>query len=56
MALGVFYRRHPGEIDDISIPIKMNYSAIGVSIAPGVRLRIDEPGIGRKDRSGDRYE
>lgn len=42
MALGLFYRQHPGEIKDLSIPIKVGYSAYGVSIAPGLRLRIND--------------
>ena len=42
MGLGLFYRQHPGEIQNLSVPIKVDYSAIGVSIAPGLRLRIDD--------------
>lgn len=42
IGLGLFYRQHPGEIQNLSIPIKVDYSAIGVSIAPGLRLRIND--------------
>jgi hypothetical protein len=42
MGIGIFYRQHPGEIQNLSIPIKVDYSAIGMSIAPGIRLRIND--------------
>jgi hypothetical protein len=39
MAIGLFYRHHPGDIQNLSIPIKVDYSVGGMSIAPGIRLR-----------------
>lgn len=42
MGLGLFYRQHPGEIHNLSIPIKVDYSAVGMSIAPGLRIRIND--------------
>jgi hypothetical protein len=42
MGLGFFYRQHDGEIDNLPDPIKVDYAAHGVSIAPGLRLRIDD--------------
>lgn len=42
MGLGLFYRQHPGEIVDTSIPIKVDYSVYGMSISPGLRLNIDD--------------
>ncbi len=42
MAIGFFHRQHSGEIQDLSIPIKVDYSVSGMSIAPGARLRISD--------------
>lgn len=42
LGLGLFKRQHPGEIESLSIPIKMDYSVLGMSIAPGVRFRIND--------------
>lgn len=42
MSLGLFYRQHPGDIKNLSFPIKVDYSAYGMSIAPGLRLRISD--------------
>jgi len=42
LGVGLFYRQHPGEIQNLSIPIKVDYSAIGMSMAPGLRFRIND--------------
>lgn len=42
MGIGLFYRQHPGEIQNLSIPIKVDYSAIGMSMAPGLRFRSND--------------
>jgi hypothetical protein len=42
MGIGLFHRHHSGEIQDLSIPIRVDYSVNGMSIAPGVRLRIND--------------
>lgn len=41
-AIGVFHRQHSEEINDLSIPIKVDYSVTGMSIAPGARLRFND--------------
>jgi hypothetical protein len=42
MGIGLFYRYHPGEINSLSIPIKIEYSGFGLSMAPGLRYRISD--------------
>lgn len=42
MAVGLFHRQHTGKIDDLSMPTKVDYSVTGMSIAPGLRLRIND--------------
>ncbi len=42
MAIGFFHRQHSGEIKDLSLPIKVDYSVTGMSFAPGLRLRIND--------------
>lgn len=39
MAIGLFSRHHTGGIQDQSIPIKVDYSVTGISIAPGLRVK-----------------
>jgi len=41
-AIGFFHRHHSGEIQDLSIPIRVDYSVNGMSIAPGASLRIND--------------
>jgi len=42
MAISAFHRQHEGQTHDLSLPIKVDYAVTGMSIAPGVRLRISD--------------
>jgi hypothetical protein len=42
MAIGFFHRQHSVEIQDLSVPLKVDYSVAGMNIAPGARLRIND--------------
>lgn len=42
MTIGFFHRQHSEEIHDLTIPLKVDYSVTGMSIAPGVRFRISD--------------
>lgn len=42
LTIGVFQRKHTGNIADLSFPTKADYSVTGISIAPGVRAKISD--------------
>jgi len=42
MTLGLFHRDHSGKINDLSFPISVDYSVYGMSVAPGLRLRLND--------------
>ncbi len=42
LTMGLFHRRHPGNIDDFSFPTKVEYTVTGISIAPGLRAKLSD--------------
>jgi hypothetical protein len=42
IGIGLFHRQHSGEINNLSVPIDVEYAVTGMSIAPGARLRISD--------------
>jgi hypothetical protein len=42
MTFGIFHRQHEGQTNDLLLPIKVGYAVTGMSIAPGLRIRISD--------------
>ncbi|HTF99268.1 MAG TPA: hypothetical protein VK654_01620 [Nitrospirota bacterium] len=42
ISLGAFHRQHTGDMNDLSYPTNVNYEVDGLSLAPGVRVKINE--------------